>query len=1143
MTATAASTPPSTTDSDEPERALLVDLLHEAAKLEHCLLDAYLYTAASLKSTPQEFATVTDAAGGQQDNRRRAVQFERARLWKQMILEVTHEEMLHLHYVQTLLRSLGERPSFALPDRDPATDNWVMSDWQALVGAKPVGDGTGVEIPVDGATIDNLRRFVLYEATDALQDMDPYGTDARALFRRLAEFELDLRFEMMLAKVDDGPERTRLRTQLEYLYTDLTPLPTEPVEPAALREFAEPEVERFSFQSIADFYNEQVLPRFKDAFDNGWVRQQDRDLVNELQGADAAEGFLPMQAVYRDKNFDQAAQGHMSQPLIGVRSVEDIIKEIIEEGEGATDFVASAKTLLTAVKGPDGARRYLAAILDDKAGKDTPAWFNDGQLVRTSHLYRFAIVLTGMEQEAMLAKQAGTTFSPVRTTIDVKANGDLAPMTEAVTTQFNACYLVLAAWLSRMYEIKDWQADQPRRLAIEMLASWPLMSMGIRPLLELSSFLPIDRARLFRLADDGLPPSGSTHELLQLWEGDDRSEDVNSRMDRLALQTLTEIADWAAGQSAAVAGCDGLDDNTRAMVTARLQELDHLREFEKEFPYRNAGGYSDREPDLTYTQLHPGGQAYSEAPTMQGAGADPDSPPPLFDQTLLLRLRFAGWGIVQLATDPDPTFDEVGVSGTHMLHAADGDRRLDRALVWNVDDEPGSTILRGPDDAVPPVGVDLVDVSLCVAPGEAPAGYAPLGVVNSTGAVQTSGLQQDVEVDGLAHVIALPTEQFSGTVHLLARDGVAPSLNGLNHVVSQDGEAIDPFVLSVRAAGGGEASTAFEREVFNGGTAFFDMTPLQRLETARRPNAIIPGGPPSWAAKALPEQVSSIAPGTKAFAEAWLSTRATALGAALAGQLDSVAGEGVSPADVDWTRDAVDEAVSLAERLVLTNVPKGTTAGWLRIVAPYGHTVSGDINEKAGGALLAAMADASGMPVSVTEQDRNTSNGRWLARYTLGVMDTDSLRDLVFGEVLIPLTTEGVDGVTLTRAWELRADMATTVAALACRFDDPFWGTYETDGTERTTTLPDKTTITDRLRSQHDDGYSWTTTGVAGLTRFDASLALDGDRAGSTRTLTLEVEMSTDLGAATVAGVGIFATIADAIPASFADHAGLTPID
>ena len=39
-------------DENSEARQLLVDLLHEAAQLEHCLLDAYLYTASSIKSTP-----------------------------------------------------------------------------------------------------------------------------------------------------------------------------------------------------------------------------------------------------------------------------------------------------------------------------------------------------------------------------------------------------------------------------------------------------------------------------------------------------------------------------------------------------------------------------------------------------------------------------------------------------------------------------------------------------------------------------------------------------------------------------------------------------------------------------------------------------------------------------------------------------------------------------------------------------------------------------------------------------------------------------------------------------------------------------------------------------------------------------------
>src|SRR3712207_164060 len=123
-------------------RQLLVDLLHEAAQLEHSLLDAYLYTACTLKSMPQEFAAVVD-----KENRRRAIQYERVRAWKQSILMITHEEMLHLHYVQCLIRALGEPPSFTLPERDADSGNWIIPNWQARIGEQLINEGRGVEVP------------------------------------------------------------------------------------------------------------------------------------------------------------------------------------------------------------------------------------------------------------------------------------------------------------------------------------------------------------------------------------------------------------------------------------------------------------------------------------------------------------------------------------------------------------------------------------------------------------------------------------------------------------------------------------------------------------------------------------------------------------------------------------------------------------------------------------------------------------------------------------------------------------------------------------------------------------------------------------------------------------------------------------
>src|SRR5688572_28893071 len=108
-------------------RQLLVEMLQEASQLEHSLLNTYLLAACSLKSTPQEFGSI-----GGKPNNRRAIHFEKARIWKQTILKVASEEMLHLHYVQCLLRALGEPPHFELPNR-AENGNWVIPNWNLKI--------------------------------------------------------------------------------------------------------------------------------------------------------------------------------------------------------------------------------------------------------------------------------------------------------------------------------------------------------------------------------------------------------------------------------------------------------------------------------------------------------------------------------------------------------------------------------------------------------------------------------------------------------------------------------------------------------------------------------------------------------------------------------------------------------------------------------------------------------------------------------------------------------------------------------------------------------------------------------------------------------------------------------------------------
>ena len=61
--------------------------------------------------------------------------FERVRDWKLSILSITHEEMMHLHYVQCLLRALVEPADFTLPERSAGSGDWHFEGWRARVGA------------------------------------------------------------------------------------------------------------------------------------------------------------------------------------------------------------------------------------------------------------------------------------------------------------------------------------------------------------------------------------------------------------------------------------------------------------------------------------------------------------------------------------------------------------------------------------------------------------------------------------------------------------------------------------------------------------------------------------------------------------------------------------------------------------------------------------------------------------------------------------------------------------------------------------------------------------------------------------------------------------------------------------------------
>lgn len=1072
---------------DESAEELLVGLLQEAAQLEHCLLDSYLYAACSLRSFPEEFATLP----GGRENRRRAIQYERVRAWKQAILEVAREEMLHLHYVQCMLRALGADPYFGLPERDATSGNWLFGNWQIRVD--PHESTVATEVPVAPFTPENARRFVMYESTDAMQDRGLFDPAAMDLFERLHSFEVDLLLETVLLDVADDSEREALKAKLRSLYDELTPAEPPPAAPAAFAAAVGDgiQVSDVRFQSIADLYYKGILPLYQEAFERGRVPHANVDLNSELLNPDyAQEGLLPIGPISRDKNFEKRARADAKDALRNYKDVAEVIAEIVEEGEGLTGFPEGAEALLAKVHDLGGARAYLQVLLADaQSPKPTPDWLARAQNIRDSHLYRFAMAMVEVDQERDLASEAGVGFEPARTPLPAGQSTQVDNLAEELPAQFNATYLCLLAWLARIYEIHTWESDERRRMGIEMLASWPMMSIAIRPFLELAAFVSVPPAKLFRVEADALPPAPvHARQLFELYSRADRSQEVLDRMDGYAMKALTDVAEWAREQSATLAGAD-LDPVTGRLIQARLSSLAHLDEFERQFPYREHGGYSGRSPDIEFLTLHPDGQKYEEAPR----APDPSGNPlPAFADTLVLRLRFAGRELVQLATDPDPPTDESGCTGTHMLHASDSPGWFDRAHLWQPDQEQ-NTIVREPRDELPPLGVRGAEVALLATTGAGAFwGYVPIGTMSSAGAVQASGVMQAPQMSGLSELLAVAPAEVLGegggiTVDLLGKDGVMPFHNGYNHLVWADGEPIDPFVLSVGVgAAGGAPQELLRREVFNQGLWLMEMDPLQRMYSARGPSGFDSyTNIPAWAVGMLsPEEQAALAdPG---FPISYLDARAGVLGAALQRSL-------LAP---EWTQATVDTAISFAERTRLVANPRGTTVGWLPALLHYGHSVSGDqTSAPAADPVPAALGERLGVELSVAAGGRDWPNGRWIAEYSQGVMDTDALSAVVYGQLYVPLSVKpGAGPVRFEPEWSFPAGMDAVLAGYACKFDAPFWATFEVHGNERSITLPDgKTTIVETLVSETGSGYTYTATGVPGISDYSGSFEVTSD--------------------------------------------------
>jgi len=124
-------------------REQVLHLLAEAAELEHNILCSYLYAAFSLKQREDEGVTEKE--------------LEAISRWREAIMGLCVEEMVHLAQVSNLMVALGSRPHFNRPNLPVAP------------GYHPAG----VAIVLAPFSIETIEHFIYLERPEAIQVADP----------------------------------------------------------------------------------------------------------------------------------------------------------------------------------------------------------------------------------------------------------------------------------------------------------------------------------------------------------------------------------------------------------------------------------------------------------------------------------------------------------------------------------------------------------------------------------------------------------------------------------------------------------------------------------------------------------------------------------------------------------------------------------------------------------------------------------------------------------------------------------------------------------------------------------------------------------------------------------------------------------
>jgi hypothetical protein len=138
-------------------RQQLIHLLREASELEHTIMCQYLFTAFTMKRHADEGLT--------------AEQAEAVGRWRKVVLEVAHQEMLHLALVQNLLTSIGAAPYLSRPRMPAPAKHFPPGVQVALMpfGERALRHFLFLERP-EGMPLDDAEGFAAVERARPIVD-------------------------------------------------------------------------------------------------------------------------------------------------------------------------------------------------------------------------------------------------------------------------------------------------------------------------------------------------------------------------------------------------------------------------------------------------------------------------------------------------------------------------------------------------------------------------------------------------------------------------------------------------------------------------------------------------------------------------------------------------------------------------------------------------------------------------------------------------------------------------------------------------------------------------------------------------------------------------------------------------------------